>query len=151
MSSRSKHEKYMDIARAVAQFSKDETKVGSVIIGPHFEIRSTGYNGAPRKCSADEDERMVGRPEKYYWIVHAELNAILAAARVGTPLEGCTILVTHFPCMDCSRSIVQVGIKHVIIAPMSTVFEERWQEHIKRSKMLFDECGVSYTMIDYEK
>lgn len=134
-------QKYMDIARSVAQLSKDETKVGAIVIGPSKEIRSLGYNGAPRGCAADEDERR-NRPEKYFWFSHAEANVITNAARVGTQLEGCTMLVTHFPCMDCARAIVQAGIKRVIVSAMTDEFQERWKAHIERSTRLFNECGV---------
>ena len=139
--------KYMEIAYAVSKLSKDEsTQVGAIIIGPANEIRSMGYNGAPRGCDADEDSRQQ-RPEKLYWFSHAELNAITNAARVGVPLEGCTIYVTHPPCMDCARAIVQAGIKRVIAARPSDDFVERWEEHMSRSQRLFDECGVTYEEI----
>ena len=137
-----KYQKYMNIARAVAELSKDETKVGAIVLGTTKEIRSLGYNGAPRGCAADEDERKDGRPEKYFWFSHAELNAITNAARVGTPLDGCTIMVTHFPCMDCARAIVQAGITKVVVAEMNSQFKERWREHIVRSRRLFSECNV---------
>jgi dCMP deaminase len=139
-----KAQKHMGVARARAEFSKDpSTKVGAVIIGPYGEDRSSGYNGAPRGCSADEigDGRGV-RPEKYFWFSHAELNAITNAARVGTPLDGCTIVVTHFPCMDCARAIVQAGIVRVVTQRFEPEFRARWEEHISRAMRLFDECGV---------
>ena len=142
--------KYMEIARAAARFSKDpSTQVGAVIIGQAKEVRSLGYNGAPRGCGADEpgDERGSARPEKYFWFSHAELNAITNAARVGTPLDGCTLLVTHPPCMDCARAICQAGIKHVVAVRPTSEFIARWREHMSRSQRLFDECGVLYTEI----
>jgi dCMP deaminase len=138
----------MAIARSIAALSKDDTQVGAIILGPTNEIRSVGYNGAPRGCSADEDERMEGRPEKYFWVAHAEANAVYNAARVGTPLEGCTMMVTHFPCMECSKAIVQVGIKKVVVSQMDEVFAKRWAEHIVRSKALFVECGVDVEMLE---
>lgn len=137
--------KYMGIANAVAQLSKDtSTKVGALIIGATNEVRSMGYNGSPRGCAADDhgDARGTTRPEKYYWFSHAEANAITNAARVGTPLEGGSMVVTHFPCMDCARLIVQSGIKRVISNRPSEDFESRWAEHIVRTTLLFDECGV---------
>lgn len=135
--------KYMEIVNAVAQLSKDQsTKVGALVIGPSKEVRSLGYNGAPRGCTADEDSRGVSRPEKYFWFSHAELNAITNAARVGTPLDGCSIIVTHPPCMDCARAIVQAGIKHVFCPEPDLAFEERWDEHLRRTTLLFSECGV---------
>lgn len=142
-----KARKYMEIAYAAAKFSKDtSTQVGAVIIGASNEVRSLGYNGAPRGCSADDegDARGTTRPEKYFWFSHAELNAITNAARVGTPLDGSTIVVTHPPCMDCARAIVQAGIKQVVAVRPTAEFAERWIEHIRRVQALFQECRIGY-------
>ena len=139
--------KYLGIAYEVAKLSKDSsTKVGALILGQgSSEIRATGYNGAPRGCLADEDDRGTTRPEKYYWFSHAELNAITNAARIGTPLNGSTIIVTHPPCMDCARAIVQAGIKHVCFPAPTGAFLDRWMEHYSRALRLFDECSVEVT------
>ena len=146
-----KHEKalkYLDIAEAIAKLSKDSsTQVGAIIIGASGEVRSMGYNGAPRGSSADEDERGRVRPEKYFWFSHAELNAITNAAKVGIPLGGSTLIVTHPPCMDCSRAIVQAGIATVYVPSWSDDFGTRWQEHLTRSIQLFDECGVEFFIL----
>ena len=138
------------IADAVAQLSKDSsTKVGALIVGASNEVRSMGYNGSPRGCSADEglDGRTV-RPEKYFWFSHAEANAITNAARVGTPLEGSSIVVTHFPCMDCARAIVQAGIVRVVTRKPNVDFYDRWEAHIVRAKRLFNECGVEVEYVN---
>ena len=140
----SKITKLMVIARAVAALSKDDTQVGAIIIGPDGEGGPWGYNGAPRGCCADEDERFKSRPEKYFWAEHAERNAIYSAARAGFSPKGCTLVVTHFPCMDCARAIVQSGIKRVVVGKMTPVFDARWQENIIRSIQLFEETGVEY-------
>ena len=143
--------KYMEIAYAVSKLSKDEsTQVGAIVLGGANEIRSLGYNGAPRGCTADEDERGTTRPEKYFWFSHAELNAITNAARVGTPLAGSSLLVTHPPCMDCARAIVQAGITRVVTVRPPADFVERWREHMSRTQRLFDECGVEYLEIEGE-
>ncbi len=139
--------KYLEIAEAVAKLSKDaSTKVGAVVVGPTNEVRSLGYNGSPRGSSADEDERG-NRPEKYFWFSHAELNAITNAAKVGIPLGGSTLVVTHPPCMDCSRAIVQAGIIRVYVPEWDAEFGARWNEHLIRSIQLFDECGVEYVVL----
>lgn len=146
-----KDHKYMGIAYAVSKLSKDQsTQVGALILGSANEVRAVGYNGAPRGCAADEDERATTRPEKYYWFSHAELNAITNAARVGTPLAGSSIVVTHFPCMDCARAIVQAGITRVVTVRPPAEFVSRWEEHITRTRRLFDECGVEYFEIEGE-
>lgn len=141
--------KYLEVANAIAKnFSKDQsTKVGCVIVGPAGESRGWGYNGAPRGCSADEDGRGVARPEKYYWFSHSEVNAITNAARMGTPLEGALIFVTHPPCMECARAIVQSGITEVWSYEPTDDFKERWDAHISRTQTLFRECGVAYYWI----
>ena len=139
----------MEVANAVAKLSKDtSSKVGAVVLGPGYEVRSVGYNGAPRGCSADEDARGVTRPEKYFWFSHAELNTITNAARVGIPLAGSTIVVTHFPCMDCARAIVQAGIVRVVTNQPDPQFAQRWDEHMKRARQLFEECGVEVVLIN---
>lgn len=146
-----KDHKFMELAYARARFSKDpSTQVGAIIVGPAMEDRSSGYNGAPRGCSADErgDDRREVRPEKYFWFSHAELNAITNAARVGVPLEGCTMYVTHPPCMDCARAIVQAGIKRVVTVEQNADFYERWKDHILRSRRLFHECGVEVEVLN---
>lgn len=140
--------KYMEIVNATASLSKDtSTKVGAIIVGPSKEIRSLGYNGAPRGCAADEDERGTTRPEKYFWFSHAELNAITNAAKMGTPLDGCSLLVTHPPCMDCARAIVQAGIIEVFTRVPPPEFIARWSEHTLRTNLLFQECDVKYEWI----
>lgn len=140
--------KYLEIARATAKLSKDtSTQVGALILGPSQEVRSLGYNGAPRGCTADVDARGRERPEKYFWFSHAELNAITNAARVGTPLLGSSLIVTHFPCMDCARAIVQSGIVEVFCPEPEAEFVNRWQEHTMRALLLFEECGVKVTLL----
>jgi len=146
----SKHEKYLDVAEAISRLSKDSsTQVGALVVGKGGEFIASGWNGAPRGCSADEPGDSRGdRPEKYFWFSHAEANAITNAARVGTPLAGSSIVVTHFPCMDCARSIVQAGIVKVITRRPEFEFAVRWREHISRSLRLFNECGVEVEYVE---
>ncbi|WP_246710353.1 deoxycytidylate deaminase [Martelella soudanensis] len=86
-------------------------KIGAVIVGPGHEVRATGYNGLPRGVG-NEDATRFDRAsgEKFFWIEHAERNAIYNAARSGAALAGCTIYVNRFPCADCARAIIQSGI-----------------------------------------
>lgn len=144
-----KYKKFLPVALAVAQMSKDKSsKFGALIFGNGFEIRSLGWNGAPRGCKADEDERFDTREEKYFWVAHAEANAIVNAARTGTPLAGCTLLVNGPPCMGCAKLIVQAGIDLVLMQKPKPDFFQRWKEDILRARALFDECGVRYLEFD---
>ena len=137
-----KHAKFVGIAAAVSQLSKDRsTKVGAIAIGPHGDVRAMGYNGMPRGVDDNVDARHE-RPEKYFWFEHAERNLIFNAARVGVPLEGCTLIVSGlYPCMDCARAIVQSGIREVI-APTAAP-DARWADHYARTRQLFEEVGVT--------
>ena len=140
--------KFLNIARAVGELSKDRnTKVGAVAIGPAGEIRAMGYNGFPRKCNDDVDERHE-RPEKYLWTEHAERNLIYNAARVGVPLEGCIMVVAGlFPCMDCARGIVQAGFKAVVTDAQHS---ERWAESNAKARELFNEVGVEVFQVSLD-
>lgn len=135
--------RFLCVAEAIASLSKDpSTKVGALIFGPGYEIRSQGWNGAPRGSKADVDHRFQSREEKLLWVAHAEMNAITNAARTGTPTEDCALLATHFPCIRCAVSIVQAGITEVVCPEPEGDFASRWAEDISRTKVLFYECGV---------
>ena len=137
-------EYYLDICKAVAARSKDpNTQVGCIIAGPAHEIRSTGYNSFPRGIRDDVPERLE-RPTKYLWMEHAERNAICNAARVGTPLQDCTLYVELMPCMDCGRAIVQAGIIEVVVSStrMQQYSSEYYDEHFRVVEVLFKEAGI---------
>ena len=48
--------------------------------------------------------------------IHAEMNAILQCSKFGVPTDGAEIYVTHYPCIQCCKSIIQAGIKTVYYA-----------------------------------
>ena len=107
-------EYFMGIAQLAALRSKDpNTQVGACIVSPEHKILSMGYNGLPLGCSDDEFPWCRdGEDNKYLYIAHSELNAILNYR--GGSLEGTTIYVTLFPCNECAKAIIQAGIKEVI-------------------------------------
>lgn len=141
---------YLREAGVFAMRSKDpSSRVGALILDSHNSVRAQGWNGAARGVSADEDCRFT-RPEKYRWSVHAEQNAIANAARVGIPLDGCTMVVTHPPCMVCANLIVQVGIKQVVTYKPEAGFAERWMHDLVRVRLLLAEAGVSIVYVDGE-
>lgn len=110
---------FMAIAKLASKRSKDpRTKVGAVIVTPDDNrIVSVGYNGFPYGCSDEEFPWVKGEDldladTKYAYVVHAELNAILSAR--GRDLTGCHIYVTSSPCNECTKAIIQVGIKKIV-------------------------------------
>ena len=109
---------YMGFATHAATKSKDSTKVGAAIVGPDGDVRMTGFNGPPKRVE-DRPERRE-RPMKYLYASHAEQNAIAFAARHGVRTDGCTMYTTHAPCSGCAKSIIQAGIRCVVIGPGQT-------------------------------
>jgi len=103
-------EYFMTLALVASLKSKDpSTQVGAVIVDNlTHKVISAGYNGFPRYV--DDDKVPKTRPEKYLYVVHAELNAILHAER---NLAGCSLYVTSFPCSECMKAVIQTGIKRV--------------------------------------
>lgn len=144
-----KYQRFLSIADAFAAMSKyPRTKVGAVVLGPNFEVRSTGWNGAPRGSRADEDDRLLDRDQALAWTAHAEANAIANAARSGARLEGCVLVVTHMPCMACAKLIVQAGIALIVTRRPTAEFAERWREEGANATRLFAEVGVGLSFAD---
>ena len=144
-------DKFMELASHISDWSKDRsTKIGCVIIGPDREIRSTGYNGMPRGVMDELGQRHI-RPIKYLWFEHAERNAIYNAARMGTPLKGCTLYVRWFPCADCARAIIQSGIVEVICEKPETNAEAlaRWHTNLCVVPEMLAEAGVRLRYYEY--
>ncbi|MGL5042659.1 MAG: deoxycytidylate deaminase [Culicoidibacterales bacterium] len=108
---------FMGLAYLSGMRSKDpSTQVGACIVNAHNRIVGIGYNGFPRGCEDDAfpwDKEGDFCQTKYAYVVHAELNAILNSQG---NLHGCEIYVTHFPCNECAKAIVQSGITKVIYA-----------------------------------
>jgi dCMP deaminase len=96
-----------------ARRSKDpSTQVGASIVNTQNRIMSVGYNGMPAGCSDDDFPwDRDGEDNKYLYVCHAELNAILNSG--GRNLEGCRIYTALFPCNNCAKAIIQSGIREV--------------------------------------
>ena len=137
-------EYFLQIAEVVKLKSKDEsTQIGAVVVGEGNNVLSTGYNSFPRGLDDSLPERQE-RPEKYFWMEHAERNAIYNAARIGVSLKNSTIYLTSgLPCMDCARGIVNSGIKTVYCKQICTTKnKDKWDESQKKSLELLRECDV---------
>ena len=140
---------FINMLENISLRSKDpNTHTACIIVGPDMNIRSTGYNSFPRGID-DTNISRYERPEKYFWIEHADRNAIFAAAKCGTPLDGCKMYLTGLPCCDCSRAIIQVGIIEVIYDYFR---HEAWEKttpkyvpDFERVKIMLQEAGVKLT------
>lgn len=88
----------------------ERRKVGALIVKDKMII-SDGYNGTPSGFeNVCEDEDGLTKP----YVLHAEANAITKIARSGNCSDGATLYVTTSPCIECSKLIIQAGIKRVV-------------------------------------
>ncbi|MDN4753007.1 dCMP deaminase family protein [Porphyromonadaceae bacterium W3.11] len=85
-------------------------QVGALIVKDKMII-SDGYNGTPsgfENLCEDDDNKT------FPYVLHAEANAITKVAASNNNSNGATIYVTHAPCLECSKLIIQAGIKRVV-------------------------------------
>lgn len=130
-------QRMLDLAAHIAGWSKDpSTKVGAVIVDDLRRVVGHGYNGFPRGV-ADTPERLNDRPTKYLHVVHAELNAILNARG---SVEDCTLYLTHQPCAECAKAIIQAGLLRVVVSPASGI--ARWADSHMTAWSMLEEAGV---------
>ncbi len=84
-------------------------KVGALVVKDKMII-SDGYNGTPSGFENICEDNNVTKP----YVLHAEANAITKLARSSNNSEGATLYVTASPCLECSKLIIQAGIKRVV-------------------------------------
>ena len=139
---------FMEQVYLVAKKSKDpSTKIGAVLVRDKHII-SSGYNGFPTGVS-DKKDRYANRELKYEFVVHAEDNAILSAARFGISTLGTTLYTQWTPCCECSKSIIQGGIKEIAVHKQwGEMRYSRWAESCKISKIMLKEAGIHIRILD---
>jgi len=154
----SKDEYYRAVVDAVALLgSCDRGRAGAIIV-KQGRIIATGYVGSP--AGATHCDEVGHELEKHFEqriengvpifgdnfitehcvkTLHAELNAILQAARYGPSVEGAILYCSMFPCYACSKAIVNVGIVEV-----KATYDYQCSE---RSKQLFSELGIKWSLL----
>ena len=135
----------MGVALLSGRRSKDpSTQVGACIVNNQNKIVGAGYNGLPIGCSDENfpwDKQGEFLNTKYPYVCHAELTAILN--NIGMDLTGCRIYTALFPCNECSKAIIQSGIKEVIF--LSDKYNGT--DVSIASKRMLDTAGVSYRKV----
>ena len=103
--------RYLRMAKIWAENSYCKRRqVGALVVKDKMII-SDGYNGTPSGCeNLCEDANNVTQP----YVLHAEANAITKLARSNNNSDGSTLYVTASPCIECSKLIIQSGIKRVV-------------------------------------
>ncbi len=128
--------RYLEMAAIWAKNSYCKRRqVGALIVKDRMII-SDGYNGTPAGFeNICEDENGITKP----YVLHAEANAISKVAKSGNSSEGSTLYVTASPCLECSKLIIQAGIKRVVYRD-----EYRLTDGID----LLKRAGIEVEMID---
>jgi dCMP deaminase len=112
----------MGIAQQVAQRATCRRRhIGAVLVLDK-RILSTGYNGVPtgivhcldRGCLREERGIPSGQQHELCRGLHAEQNAIIQAARYGTPVQGATVYCTAQPCVMCAKILINAGIREIV-------------------------------------
>lgn len=139
------HTFFMNTAILSSMRSKDpNTQVGACIVDKENKIISVGYNGFPSGCSDDlfpwSNNSNVEEENKYAYVIHGEMNAILN--KNSASLKDCIIYTTHFPCRECTKVIIQSGIKeiHYLYERMDIA-----------SLRMLDAVDVKYSKLDLKK
>lgn len=127
------HKTYIQIANVISSHSYDPLiKVGCIIV-KNKSIISYGYNGT--LPGLDNETRVNLKTKKE--VVHAECNAILKCAKEGYNLNNSTIYCTHSPCVECSKLIIQSGIKTVVFNKL----------YCKKGLKILNDCNIEYLSI----
>lgn len=133
----------MGIALLSSNRSKDpNTTVGACIVSEENRILSVGYNGMPSGCSDDEfpwDREGSTFDTKYAYVCHAEMNAILNYTGTSS-MKGSKLYVSLFPCNECTKAIIQKGIKEIHY--LSDKYADT--QETKAAKRMLDAAGVNY-------
>ncbi|MBO4936057.1 MAG: dCMP deaminase family protein [Alistipes sp.] len=105
--------RYLKMARIWAENSYCvRRQVGALIVKDKMII-SDGYNGTPSGFeNICENDMGITKP----YVLHAEANAITKVAKSANNCDGGTLYVTTSPCMECSKLIIQAGIKRVVFS-----------------------------------
>ncbi|WP_440895904.1 ComE operon protein 2 [Amphibacillus sp. Q70] len=110
------HQYFMAQSHLIALRSTCERLMVGATIVRDKRIIAGGYNGSVSGSAHCIEEGCYVIDGHCVRTVHAEMNAILQCAKFGVPTEGAEIYVTHFPCLQCCKSIIQAGIKTVYYA-----------------------------------
>ena len=105
--------RYLRMARIWSENSYcTRRQVGAILVKDKMII-SDGYNGTPsgfpNVCESDEGVT-------FPWVLHAEANAITKVAKSANNCDGSTLYITAAPCIECSKLIIQAGIRRVVYA-----------------------------------
>ena len=125
---------FLDMAKTCSSRSNClRAQVGAVIVGQDKKIKATGYNGTPSGFENICEDEVTGKTKSY--VLHAEANAITKVAKSANNCDGSTLYITAAPCIECSKLIIQAGIKRVVYCE-----KYRCEEGLELLKRVGIEC-----------
>ena len=131
---------FMALAFVSAMRSPDnETKHGAVVVDAKHRILGTGFNGFPR--GARDENLPKERPEKYPYVIHAEVNALINSRHI-EDAAACTIYVTGEPCNECFKMIAQYGIGRIVYGCVGSACIDGNEEHDLIRRRIADGLGI---------
>lgn len=139
---------YLEEAKLIASRSKDSEKVGACIVSKSNGIISKGYNGLPRLV--EDTEQRISGIHRNRFMVHAEANAISAAAREGVCLNYSSIYVTHTVCASCAGLIIQCGIDTVVMVESNHLLMMEKEKHRTNwgiTQQMFEEAKIYWRFL----
>lgn len=121
-------------------------QVGAIVVKDK-RILSTGYNGAPKGmkhcseigCLREAADVPSGERHELCRGIHAEQNAIVQAAAFGVSIQGSTLYCTHFPCVLCTKMLINAGIRKLVAA-------RAYPDPLSRE--MLDEAGIEINLMD---
>lgn len=135
-------EYFMNLAITVSERGTcDRAYVGCVIVNEDNRIVTTGYNGSIKGNPHCDDIGHTMRDGHCIATIHAEMNALLYCAKEGISVNGCKAYVTHFPCLNCTKSLIQAGIKEIYYKEAYRV-DEYAIELLKRNKISYEKIEL---------
>ena len=102
---------YLKMAKEWSNLSHCNRKQVGALIVKNGMIISDGFNGTP---SGFDNSCETENNDTHWYVIHGEANAILKCAKWGHSCDGATLYQTHSPCKDCSKLILQSGIKRLV-------------------------------------
>lgn len=162
MTQRESDKFYINVAKLCAQNSyANKLKVGAIIVKDN-QIISDGFNGTPSgfnneceiiDCTTNHCHLIKDTPKTNYAercaycsyvklttkdeVLHAESNAIMKCAKYGKSTDGATLYITHSPCIQCAKLIIQAGIKRVVYLRSYKHFDGL--ELLKQAKIIVEQ------------
>ena len=144
-----KDEVFLEIALVISRRGTcTRTQQGAVLVDKRGFIVSLGYNGSPSGMKHCEWDAQAGRSkifcEKHHqcMCLHAEINAIINAARHASLRDDLILYCTGSPCCECMKAIIQAGVRRVVYA-------EEYQDDF--AKQLAREAGVELVLLEHPR